>query len=550
MKHKISGLWVLVGAAALAAALYGFTLPSGLPWRVPLHWGGTWLVAALLAGGVGWLVSREFGGRVGWAAAIAWTFTPGVWNRAILGSALVLFFPLAVLALWGLYWLARDVARGVRHLGQAGRLGRLGGLIAGWVLLALSVAFAGYSMWVHDYNLGEAASVYARGIVEDAGERVIVLNGVVDEQIEGGFVLSPRDNDKQYVLKVEAWVRKEWPAESDLAVAAGEDLFLFLSRALERHPERFYLMDGSRTTAEAWAARWAAFQPYLASTDRFVPFGRRLFAYEGNAVANRLQDTDPKTAWAIYTRITDEIEPRNISAYVNRSVMLSKGYPATDAERQTIEQAIAEFLKSDERRRYAREIAQASGPLANTDELYARMAAARRWAQKVSEGVTADMPPDVRRTILMNNEMLRLAEAGDLASAGVLARAILSTPLWYNWVPANAIMGDVMAMKGDYAASETFYRRAMADPKKVVPMTWNGYADTLMHLDRLDEAEAIARRGVAMTDESFWAVRATLAQILEKKGGDRAEIEALKSSVRAHTTPEAFNKLFPPALGT
>jgi len=563
MMKRLRGLWVFAGAAAVCAALYGLTLPEGLPWRVPLHWGGTWFVAALLAGGVGWLVSREFGERVGVAAAIAWIFMPGIWNRAILGSALVLLFPLAVLALWGAYWLVRDIGRQMT-VGRSvpERRGAVGtprptilSRMIGWALLGLSVVFAGYSVYRHDYRLGEAASAYARGIVEDAGSRVIVLNRFVGKQIENSTVdldlqpqpvktLDPhRNDDKRYMLKVEAWARQEWPNEPDLAVAAGEDLFLFLSKALESHRERFYLMDGSSTTREAWERRWAAFVPYLASTDRFVPLGRRFFAYEGNAIANRLQDTDPEMAWKLYTRIAEEILPGNISARVNMSVMLSKGYPATDAERAAIERDIAAFLKDDTRRRYAREIAQASGPLRDVDELYERMEAAKRWATKVSEGVTADMPPDVRRTILMNNEMLSLAEAGDLASASVLARAILSMPLWFNWVPANAIMGDAMAMKGDYAASEIFYRRAMADPRKVVPMTWNGYADTLMHLDRLDEAEAIARQGMAKTDESFWPIRMTLAEILRKKDGDPAEIAALEKSVRAHVTPEDWKRL-------
>lgn len=539
--RRAGNLRVFIGATALAAALYALTKPAGVPWGVetaasvlglvPSAW--YWVVCAVAAGCLGTILTHYLGWRVGLASAIAWTFAPIVWNGAILGQPIILYASAGIVGLWFLNTILVDVlgkAAAVRYderqQGQ-GTLSGGGGFrwrqrinhLASQTILVAAFVFAIASLCLHDYRLGEAASVYARGIVEEAGERVIVLNGVLDRQIEklvsNYNYISPTRNDEQYAIEVYDWVRREWPDDAVLVHAAQENVMDFLTVALERHPERFYLMDGSRATHETWTARWADFAPYLGSTDAFVPVARRLFAYEANAVANRLQETDRSAAWRLYWRILNDVNPRNIAALVNLKGMMSNGYPANTQEMAAVEDGLAEFLGVPHNRHNALAILQAAGPVRHNAELLATMEATRRWITQPNR--PREMPPEVEHMIDLSNEMIAARSEGDKEKSERLARQILVNPYWRRWAPANAVLGDVLAVRGDYAAAEAYYRIATENGRETPDLVWNNYASVLIELGKFGEAEAILRRGIERTGGTFQPFQQTLDELQQKR---------------------------------
>jgi len=215
--------------------LYALTAPDGLPWnastrlalaylgevvRFPVMPHPVWgfhvqvfygpivlsvVCAALAAGLLAAIVNRYFGWRIATAVALVWILLPGVWNRAITGERGICLAAMVVVAAWVLNAVALRVLRKARAAKRAARRSAPATIgsdvlgaptahkeakkrskanrILGWSVLGAAGMFAFVSLTLHDYRYGEAASVFARGVVEAAGERVIVMNGVVDSQI-------------------------------------------------------------------------------------------------------------------------------------------------------------------------------------------------------------------------------------------------------------------------------------------------------------------------------------------------------------------------------
>jgi len=407
MNRKKECVRVFAGAAAFAYALYALTLPEGLPWGIPETLSGTWMVVALAAGLLGSLVTRYLGWRCGAAVALVFTCVPDVWNRTILGEPGMAFVASAVCGLWLLnailLWLFRKAraARGAAPAAAAGATAshdetknRVNG-IAAWVFLGIAALYAALSILLHDYKLGEPASVFAKGVVEEAGERIVVLNRALDEQVErevrskseevrskDGILFVSLREDEENRTNVVAWAKREWPGETNLHLSAQVGVVAFLNAAVKAHPERFYIMNGKSTTLAGWEKRWEAFEPYLKSKDPFVPVARRLFGQEGNRVANALLDegekvkelgqgqernvpsqTSAKAAWQLYKRIYEEIDPSNASALFNLNEMVRRGYKVGWDEKKWVTDKVDAFFRDEMNRRYIREIVEICGPV-------------------------------------------------------------------------------------------------------------------------------------------------------------------------------------------
>ena len=137
-----------------------------------------------------------------------------------------------------------------------------------------------------------------------------------------------------------------------------------------------------------------------------------------------------------------------------------------------------------------------------------------------------------------NNEMVRAMDAGDVKTAGAIAREILSQPKWRGFVPANAILGTLSGMEGDFVASERFFRTVFASDAEQPAVACNDFAETLRQLKKYGEAETYARKAVASSGPQNWTARLTLAQILTD--ADR-EPELVRKLVQ-ETLPYVPNK--------
>lgn len=600
MTRDIIGEIIFWATLAFGLALYFFSAPSGLPWNgsteLALAYGGyveelpdmahpVWgyfiqvfgghyvalsAVAMAVAGGlIGALANRYFGWRFGAAAAIAWIVLPPVWNRAVTGAygsfwafgivfaawlANAVFLFVTRRARWNME-TSRNTAQS--ELTSSGRFTWIN-RIAAWALLGASAAFAIVSVASHDYTIGEAASAYARATLDEAGDRMVILNGLADDQMiweevrrQGAEGKGKRGegrvesrlicfrNDAAYRTQLVARVRREWPAETNFWIAAQIGPETFADLAIKSHPERMHVMTGQTTTPEKWAARWAAMKPYLGSSDRFIPAMRRAFAYEGNVIGNRLQGEGKlKEAWEVYGRIATEIDRANVSALVNQSEMVRRGYPVGASVRQHIEDAMAELhknLKGAHASKIAAAMVATCGPVMPDSQVMAEYRAEIERRMKEAEKVQKDggeweMPERLKSLFELNEKMLKAYDGGDIAAAARIARTILARPEGSGFIPANAVMGTAMSVEGDYVASEAFYRIALAGAQQP-PAVCNDYADTLRHLGRLDEAEKYARMAVAKADGKSWLFELTLAEVLRDAGKNPDEMKRLLDQV-------------------
>lgn len=139
--------------------------------------------------------------------------------------------------------------------------------------------------------------------------------------------------------------------------------------------------------------------------------------------------------------------------------------------------------------------------------------AVRRHDDRTSDGLG-----NTGTLIALNNEMIRAHGRGDLAGAERTACKILSQPEWRTFVPANAVMGSVLAQKGEYVAAAAFFKAALSGKGSAAPqpVVMNDYADTLRHLGRYAEAEDFARRAIAASGGKVPLFRQTLDQILNE----------------------------------
>ena len=90
---------------------------------------------------------------------------------------------------------------------------------------------------------------------------------------------------------------------------------------------------------------------------------------------------------------------------------------------------------------------------------------------------TSDGPGNTDALIALNNEMIRAHGRGDLADTERTARKILSQPVWRTFVPANAVMGSVLAQKGEYAAAAAFFKAALSGKVPLFKLT----LDEILH---------------------------------------------------------------------
>lgn len=543
----MTDILISLGAAGATAALYYLTSPEG----ATLYGIG---YAALGAGLVGYLVSRLLGWRVGLAAALLWTTLPPIWYRAISDEKATLRAVGAILIIAALYYLTKRALNFFRKLmrkppkigsvnsrHQTRRRNRL----VSRIVLSVACLTALIAVTSHDYRYGEIAGVFASGIVEAAGERVIILDGAFDEEIIAELTKCGKSayvslkNDEETREQLVEWSKANFPEEEKLWLGARVSPAAFVELALESHRDKFYSMNGSDTTREAWERRVEALTPYLKSIDPAVKLVKRHLGFEGNHVANKLADEGKEAdAYKIYALIYGEVDEENASALINMSELIRRGFKLGEADKRRIKDRLETFLKNKRNREHLREIVRGAGPVRADPELMAKMIeeANKKREEAKQAGVEEKfvVPEEVKSLIEANGEMLKAMDRGDKETASKIARSILSKPEWRGFIPANAVMGEILAKEGDFAASERFYEVATSTTNRVGVMVYAGYANTLKELKKLEEAEAMARKAVNSSDESYWPARLILADILILKEGDAAKgNEEIKKLIKA-----------------
>lgn len=559
-------LYVSLGAAVLTAALYFLTSPSGIPYGAELSLYLSIGLAALGSGLVGYLVSRLLGWRVGLSAALLWTTLPPIWYRAISGDKSIFRILGAVVVIAVLYYLTKRVIK----LFQAHREGsknfvstkrsdtRRRNRLISRIVLAVASFVALVALTLHDYRYGKIAEVFAKGIVEAAGERVIILNGAFDKQIvaeiekhgKGEYV--SLTNEEENREKLVEWAKANFPEEEKLWLGARVSPAAFVELALENHKDKFYSMNGSDTTLEAWEKRVEEAMPYFKATDSAAKLVKRHLGFEGNHVANKLADEGKEAeAYKIYERIYGEVDSGNASALINMSELIRRGLKISIDEQRRVKEKLNTFLRDRNNQKRLREIVRAAGPVRADKEMMAKMIEEanklREEKKAAGEEEKFVLPEEVKSLVEANGAMLKAMDRGDKEAASRIARSILSKPEWRGFIPANAVMGEILAKEGDFAASERFYEVATSTTNRVGVMVYAGYANTLKELNKLDKAEELARKAVSLSDESYWPARIVLVEVLIRKGTESPEIKSevkrlLKQAMRK-APPEIRDQL-------
>lgn len=571
------GQIVFAAVIVPALALYALTTPDGLPWNDSTHlalaylgetirlpemrhpvWGFyvqvfggavalSSFLAALAAGLLAVIVCRYVGWRFAVSAAVAWIFLPGIWNGAITGERSVCFVSMIVAVVWLLDSLRRCVRGGMHtdededeEIDVSGR--KESRRIAERVAMSVALVFAVVSLVLHDYRLGEPAAAYARGVAEAADERIVILNGICDDQVvretarsferrnssrssvgrgdgrakgrrqrPSEFRVLFLSNDEIYRTKLVTWVRSAFPAETDLLAAAQVGGVAFAEAAARKYPERFYQMNGKSASVEQWERRWKAFAPYLESDDPFVRVAGRVFGCEGNGIGNGLLEgrgisnrESLEAAYALYRRIYDEIDPGNVSALINMGDVIRHGHAVSADEKNQVREALSKFSRDIRNRSRLREIIRSQGPVRIVPSQTERTVEEKRDViAGVVTGETTEIDPESLSLVEWKDMMCRLADKGELVQAGRIARTILSNPKWRECSLANAVMGSVVASEGDDVASEWFFRTALGTTNRISAVAMKDFADTLVRLGKTEEAERMLRRSARKTDEGF-----------------------------------------------
>lgn len=529
-KRFLISLTVAVGAAGLYRASTVDYPPFGV--LVIPAWQAVGCAAAVVFA-VAWIALRWLSPRWAVACGVIAAFTPPLWCGASDGADWLLYagaVAIGALVLNKIAFLLADKAFGLEDAAFIDRMERLVGEDSEaemqkrkvWHVVFAAFCLIGAGFIVHSVlgfrtRDGEGACVYARDIVEANAAKWIVSDGIAEKQLAwavgkvastGPFILYASETDDSRSNLVQR-VAERWPGKPTLTAAAKIGRTAFVNAAIREVPDEIHIIGPGATNEAlsvalaAWNRRWEHLKPIIRrGKDPFCQIGRLAFAREGNHLGGRLQTAgENEQASKIYRQVAFEIEPDNISACVNIVDMARrKVWKGTENEREHAAEIIRLFMGDRRKMTHREEIVRRAGPV--------------------------HRPPDLKRPVLpeawqrigeKNNRMLEFLEKGDLGNAGALAREMLSVRRTENAVPANIVMATVLLAEGDSAASETFFRRALAATTNEVPaIVCNNFAVALQKNGKFEEAERYAREAVRKF--AVWQFLDTLASVLIDRG--------------------------------
>ena len=431
---------------------------------------------------------------------------------------------------------------------------------------------------------GRVANRIVGQIVANAkGRAAVVSEGALDDILlymlpEGQRMITlSRDRDPSYGRELGEWVRQEVKVKGEGEQRNVEDLVFAAElgpRALIGEWAKLDEKGFEATvvtapfyfpTREAWEAAVAE----LAGMRGDEPLGnylRWMLGWCGNALGCRMieegkreegkgkREEKMQEAWDVFWKISDTVDPSNYAALINLFGMSQRGKEGVKEKMETVRLKMREIegrLKTWEAIRWA---AQAGGRLYIDPEERIRFEKARRETLAKREPTAeqrrfvetiaaAPQGPDQGKAA---REAIRSAVGAGKVRADLVGEQLIVIDLALgdrvgaerdsidvlrvdrHHAMANATIGMLRGMAGDFEQSERYLRRAVASDK-AKPAAKNDLAFTLMQMGRFDEAESFAREAVKAVADS-WQFRETLAAILIRKGGtEEGERELAKA---------------------
>lgn len=420
---------------------------------------------------------------------------------------------------------------------------------------ALVVVFCGAVSLLSIRGEYQAERLVLKIVDRSAGCRAVVSDGMLDDLFffllpEGRRIISyARDFDPAYGRELAAWLKEGGvDGNSDLIFAAelGPRALVEEWKSIDPDGLRKTVLtpDAYFPTVETW--REAVKD--IKSVRRREPLGaylRHLLGANGNRLACQLLEKgDSDAAWQIFWEIANEVDVGNYATLINLSGMVERGFACSKKDLEQLKflrKKVEQSLFSPTHRRHA---ALAGGQLYVDPKIRAQQEAARQKAlaeDKISPQARAFIetvsaaPKDIESARLardairkgiyqglvrpdrIGNQLLTLDRLlGDWESAE--RDSIFILRLSRRHMMANATMGELAGMRGDYLRSERYLRRALETEEELGRgEAQNDLAFTLIQLGKAAEAEPLARQAVKK-DPADWNFRETLALALIRGG--------------------------------
>ena len=428
---------------------------------------------------------------------------------------------------------------------------------------------------------GRAASRLVSEIIANAeGKRAIVCDGGLEPLFAfalGGTESSPRlislahEYDPAYGRRLAEWVATN-NCNSDLSFAAELGAFALVDEWSKADPTDFEAQVASFAnyfpTAEKW--REACAIRAEAADDPFGDALCRFLGAAGNALGCRRlesasrRDADgtveiEREAWEVFREITERVDRENYTALLNRMGMLERGYKVSKEEADEVYRRCNELAKRLGTKERILMAVAAGGRLYVDPETAARreqervarlrdrkltpreealVAAATKPPESTEEcrmarsTLTAAVKDGMVRVDHIGHQLINLDFAlGDWELAERDAIRVLRIDRHHS--TANAAMGTINGVRGDYKRAEAYFRRARVAATQSSVAVLNDLAFTLARTGRAKEAVPLAEEAVAGMPGN-WNFRETLAYALIRAGEtEKGEEELAKAEAGA-----------------
>ena len=431
---------------------------------------------------------------------------------------------------------------------------------------------------------GRVANRIVGQIVANAkGRAAVVSEGALDDILlymlpEGQRMITlSRDRDPSYGRELGEWVRQEVKVKGEGEQRNVEDLVFAAELGPRALIGEWAKLDEKGFEAAVMTApfyfptreAWEAAVAELAGMRGDEPLGKYLrwmLGWCGNALGCRMieegkreegkgkREEKMQEAWDVFWKISDSVDPSNYAALINLFGMSQRGKEGVKEKMETVRLRMREiegrlktweairwaarsggrlYIDPEERIRFEkarRETLAKREPTAEQRRFVETVAAAPQGPDQgkaAREAIRSAVGAGKVRADLVGEQLIVIDLAlGDRAGAERDAIDVLRVDRHH--AMANATIGMLRGMAGDFEQSERYLRRAVASDK-AKPAAKNDLAFTLMQMGRFDEAESFAREAVKAVADS-WQFRETLAAILIRKGGtEEGERELAKA---------------------
>lgn len=404
---------------------------------------------------------------------------------------------------------------------------------SGWVRRAAFFAWgasvcvlAGVTYASGELDEGRAASrVVARIVANAANRTALVSEGLMDDLFafmlpqDTRFIQLARNRDPAYGKSLAKWIDGKGE-ELVFAAELGPKALVEEWAAVDREGFERTVLTPSRyfPTRKSWEEACAELKGVATDDPSSEPL-RWLLGACGNHLGNRLLEAgDRQGGWTVFWRIFDKVDRKNYVAVVNLLGMAERGYPADDADLKTVRdrrREIERWLESTDKMSWTVKDGARLRLSPETQEVLEkeRRAALREYgATPKAKAVLESAVPLLRDSIRGEAARMTIRKAVDegWAPADVYACRLAAVDIALQDFAnaekdafvallanrhdpvANAIVGFLNRVGGDYKTAERHLRRTTVDGK-VTPDAKGDLVRTLIKLGRTEEAEILGK---------------------------------------------------------